>query len=141
MSTRNEFIQAQSRATELLHALGDAAGAPAFCNGESLIQYRQRLASGLQKFCRNPQLQKLTLSGVSDVSAFAALENMIFDDASSEARAPTMFRPGELRAIVRTNPAGVPITKYVGDPNACWNQFNPPYQYVRRFLTPGTPRA
>jgi hypothetical protein len=139
MATRSEFIEAQSRATRLLQAFGDSAGADPFVPGESLLGYRARLAAKFQPYRR--RCQKVDLTRVGDPNAFGAIENQIYLDAAAEAAHPTQFKRGELRAIPRADASGRMITTYRGDPDACWNQFNPKIQYVRRILTPGTPRV
>jgi len=127
-----EFINAQSKADAVAKAFGGSAPAPLV--GESLSGYRTRL---LEPFLQHSKTFKnANVAKIGDPSAFAAVEDSIFADAMSEATHPTSFRPGELRAIRTADPSGRVITKYRGDPNACWDQFNPPIRYARRFMTP-----
>jgi hypothetical protein len=138
MADRKDFVAAQSRAEALLQALGDS-GAPPFVAGEGLVAYRARLATQFQKYA--PKYKNVDLNRVGDASAFEAIEDCIYADAAREAEHPTIFKAGELRAIRKADPSGRVITKYVGDPNACWDQFNPGFQYARRFLAPGVSRV
>jgi hypothetical protein len=138
MSTRSDFIAAQSRATKLLHSFGDSSGAAPFVQGESLLQYRARLAAQFQKYSK--AFKDSNLSRITCPHAFAGIEDAIYNDAAAEATHPTAasLSAGELRAVVTMDGAGRPITKYYGDPNACWDQFNPPVIHqVRKFMTPG----
>jgi hypothetical protein len=137
MSSRSEFIEAQSRATRLLQAFGDSAGASPFLQGESLLQYRARLAAKFQKYA--PKFKDANLSRITCPHAFAGIENEIYNDAAAEAAHPTSasLRPGELRYITTMDAANRPITRAVGGDGSCWDQFNAPYKLVRRFNTSG----
>jgi hypothetical protein len=57
--------------------------------------------------------------------------------AAAKQRAQVKYRPGEIHATVVNDASGRPITSYRGDPNACWDQFNPGVRYIRGFNTPG----
>jgi hypothetical protein len=137
MSSRSEFIETQSRADKLFQAFGDTAGAPPSMQGESLLQYKARLLAPFQKYSQ--QFKDANLSRITCPSGFAAIEGQIYNDALSEATHPTSasMRPGELRAVATADATGRKITKYFGDPAACWDQFNPPHKYVTRFMTNG----
>jgi hypothetical protein len=82
------------------------------------------------------QFKGANLAKVHDPNAFEVVEQQIYADAMSEATHPTTFRPGELRAVATPDASGRTITRYFGDPGACWSQFNPPVRHVRRFMTP-----
>jgi hypothetical protein len=82
------------------------------------------------------KLKNANLAKIHDTNALDVIEQQIYLDAAREAVHPTGgFRPGELRAIVTMDAANRPVTRYVGDQNACWSQFNPPIRHVRRFHT------
>jgi hypothetical protein len=130
---RSEFVAAQSRADSVMRAIGDAAGAPSFMNGERLIDYRARLLKPLQK--HSAKFRNVDLSKVGDPVALSVVEDSIFADAVAALRDPATFRSGEMRAIQETDQSGRVITRYVGHPNACWDQFRPPIRYVRQILT------
>jgi len=133
--SRADFIAAQSRASRLLQAFGDSAGADPFLQGESLLQYRARLATQFQKY--SSKCKEVNLDRVGDLCAFGAIEAAIYNDALSEASHPTQITAGVLIPRRTRDNAGREITRYIGDPNACWDQFNPPVRHVRRFMTPG----
>jgi hypothetical protein len=135
MEDRTQFTAAQQKADAVARLFGDSAPGP--LNGEGLIDYRVRLATPYQKHSKSFKDAKLSL--ITDPATLAALENQIFADARAALHDPATFRPGELRAVVVMDGANRPITKYIGDPNACWDQFNPPIRHVRRINVPGRP--
>jgi hypothetical protein len=133
-TSRSDFAAAQIKADRVANAYGDSAPPP--LAGERLLDYRARLASMYQKYSKpfkNSDLRK-----IGDPTAMSGIEDTIYNDAMAEARHPTAasLRPGELRAIVTIDAANRPITHYIGDQNACWNQFNPPIRYVTRIMAP-----
>jgi hypothetical protein len=136
MESRSEFTEAQKKAHAVAQMYGDSAPGP--LNGEGLQNYRVRLVSQYQKHSRT--FKDSNLARIGDPVALTGIENSIYADAAAALNDPNTFRPGELRAVISLDGANRPITKYVGDPNACWDIFNPPYRHVRRFLTPGTAR-
>jgi hypothetical protein len=128
-----EFITAQARADVVAKALGLAAPPPLI--GESLFDYRCRLVLPYLK--HSAHYKSADLSKVADPTAFNAAEDSIYADAMTEAEHPSTFKPGQLRTIATPDASGRVITRYFGDPNACWDQFNPPVRYLRRFCIPG----
>jgi hypothetical protein len=130
---RSEFVAAQSRADSVMRAIGDAAGAPSFMNGERLIDYRARLLKPLQK--HSAKFRNVDLSKVGDPVALSVVEDSIFADAVAALRDPATFQPGEMRAVVTVDPSGRPITRYVGHPSACWDRFAPGVRHITRFNT------
>jgi hypothetical protein len=134
-ATRADFIEAQTKADRVAHAFGDSAPAP--LAGERLHDYRVRLVAPYLKFSK--QFKGADLGKVRDASAFNAVESQVYNDAAGEATHPTAasLRPGELRYITTMDAANRPITRSVGNTSACWDQFNAPYKFVRRFNTPG----
>jgi len=127
-----EFRQAQARADSVYQQYGDSAPPP--LAGEQLHAYRVRLVSPYLK--HSAKLKNANLAKIHDTNALDVIEQQIYLDAAREAVHPTGgFRPGELRAIVTMDAANRPVTRYVGDQNACWSQFNPPIRHVRRFHT------
>lgn len=137
MSTRSDFIAAQSRATRVLQAFGDSTGAPPFVSGESLLDYRARLLAPHMKF--SGRWKDVPIEGIRNAAVLEKIEAEVFADALAEATHPSSasMGAGELRPVITMDGAGRPITRYVGDPDVCWNQFNPPYRHVRRFNTAG----
>ncbi len=130
----------QSRWERVYQAFRDASGAPAPNVGETEIDYRARLASKYQSLAKNPKIKDAKLTEIKDSMTMDLVEDAIFNDALAEATHPTTITPGVLLPHKIRDAAGREITKYTGDPNACWDQFNPPIQYVRKILTPGSAR-
>lgn len=135
MSTRKEFIEVQSRATRVLEAFGDSTGAAPFVTGESLLDYRARLLAPHMKFSK--RWKDVPIEGIRNEAVLEKIEAEVFADALAEATHPTQAPRGTLRAVTTADSAGRPITRYLGDANACWDQFNPPVRHIRKFLTPG----
>jgi hypothetical protein len=129
MESRTEFSDAQEKADKVARVFGDSAPPP--MNGERLFAYRQRLARQYQTHSRH---KSADLSKIGCSNAFGVIEGEIYLDAQHAATHP---KTG-LHAFTAPDPSGRPITKYAGADGACWDQFNPPYRHVRRFLTPGT---
>ena len=122
----------QARADAIYRAFDSRAPAPRVLEGESPLGYRQRVAFDLKR--HSPAWKDVDVRSLSS-AVFAVAEAQIYQDAEREALHPTTFRPGELRAVVSMDGAGRPVTRYVGDPAACWAQFKLPIRYVRRFNT------
>jgi hypothetical protein len=137
---RQRMAGFQRRAHETHLAFGDSAGAPAPMNGESEVDYRIRLLSGFQKHSKVYKDADLSKVAIADVSVFGAIEDSIYSDAMHEAEHPSVITKGVLIPQKIMDGAGRTITKYVGDPNACWDQFNPPIRHVRRIHVPGSAR-
>jgi hypothetical protein len=128
---RSEFVAAQSRADSAYRAIGDAAGAPPFMNSERLHGYRCRLLKPLQP--RSTKFKDSDLTKIHDPSAFDAIEAQVYADAAGA----SMRNEGPLHAVTTLDAAGRPITKYFGSAGSCWDRFNPPIKYIRRFNTSG----
>jgi hypothetical protein len=135
MENRSEFTAAQQKAAAVYQMFGDSA--PASLQGERLSDYRVRLVSKFQQHSRVFKDANLARIAAADAVTLTALEDAIYADAAAALHDPATFQPGELRRVVTRDPSGREITKYVGDPNACWDQFNPPIRYVRKFMVPG----
>jgi hypothetical protein len=131
MSDRSEFVAAQLKADRVAKIYGDSA--PPALSGESLLSYRARLASQFQMHSK--AYKDSNLYKIGDPIALSAVEDQIYADATREATHPTTYQPGQLRAVVTNDSSGRPVTRYYGDPNACWDQFNLGVRYVRRFIT------
>jgi hypothetical protein len=128
----SEFRQAQAKAQAVATAYGESAPPP--LAGEQLADYRVRLASKYQ--VHSSAYKDSNLSAVRDPVALAAVEDAIYADAAREAVSPSSFEPGVMRPVVTRDAAGRPVIRYVGHEGACWDRFNPPVRYVRRFMTP-----
>jgi hypothetical protein len=134
MDSAKDFIDAQAKADRVFRAYGDSA--PAALNGESLNDYRCRLARTFQSHSK--QFKSADLSKLGDAHVLTAIEDAIYADASAALHDPATFKAGELRPIITRDPSGREITKYIGQDGACWDQFNPPIRHVRRIITPGS---
>lgn len=136
---RQKMAVHKSRADRVAQAFGDVAGAPSAATGESEIDYRIRLVSGFKKHSKS--YKDADLSSVQNEAILKPIEDAIYNDAMAEATNPSQVRPGVLIPQRIKDAADRTITRYVGDPNACWDQFNPPVRHVRRILTNGTSRV
>lgn len=119
---RAKFVSAQDRANRIYQAFGDA-GAPRWLDGESLQQYRQRLAQPLKKHSKawaGIEIAKLP------EDAFVVAETAIYHDAQAAAEAPVAGPSGGLRRVVTQDAAGRRISRFYGDPEACWGTFKDP---------------
>jgi hypothetical protein len=134
-ASRSDFAAAQIKANRVANAYGDSAPPP--LAGESLLDYRARLASVYKKFSRS--FKDSDLHKIGDPSAMSGIEDAIYNDAMAEARHPTAasLKPGQLRAVGTQDASGRTITKYYGDIAAFMDQFNPPHRYITRFMTNG----
>jgi hypothetical protein len=134
-ASRSDFAAAQIKANRVANAYGDSAPAPLV--GESLLDYRARLATQYKRFSK--AFQNSDLHKIGDASAMSGIEDAIYNDAMTEATHPTAasLKPGQLRAITTMDASNRPITRYAGDISAFMDQFNPPHRYITRFNTPG----
>jgi hypothetical protein len=129
---RQEFAKRQARADSVAQLFGDFA--PPWFAGESDLAYRRRLVGQYQKYSPTWRDAEIgTLSG----RALETVESQIFADAAREARQPTSLtlRPGELVERVSTDATGRRITKFHGDPEACWAPFKVPSRAVVGWAT------
>jgi hypothetical protein len=135
---RQRMAGFQTRAEHVYQAVGDSAGAPPPNQGESEIDYRVRLMSKYQTHAKNAKIKNAKLGDIKDASALEVFEDAIYADALD---GPSEVTAGVLIPQRIKDAAGREITRYKGDPNACWDQFNPPYRHVRRLVTPGSSRV
>jgi hypothetical protein len=129
---RQPFLDAQVKVQAVADAFGNQT--PPSLSGETLAGYWARLLRPYQPYSR---FKNSDLSRIDDAPTLSAIANEICDAAMKEAEHPTQYAKGELRAVVRNDSAGRPITRYYGDPNACWDQFNPQTRFAR-IITPGS---
>jgi hypothetical protein len=126
---RSEYAKAQGRAEPAYRAIADSAPAPLV--DERLHDYRVRLLKPHQKHSK--PFQSADLSKIRDESAFNAIEGQIYADAAGA----SMRNEGPLHAVTTLDAANRPITKYFGSDGSCWDRFNPPIKYIRRFNVAG----
>lgn len=123
---RDQLAQAQSRADSLASAFGETIRAP--LHGENPIAYRKALASKFQK--HSATYKDVKLDSLDAVS-FGAVENCIYADAQSAARAPANMPEGRLLEHVTIDRAGRRVSEYSGDPAAAWAPFMAPAMVAR----------
>ena len=135
-----KMVEHQSRWNRVAQAFNDSDGAPPFVNGESELDYRARLASKYQQHAKNPKVKSAKLLEIKDAASLEVIEDAIYADALAEAQSPSTIHAGVLVPRRIKDAAGREIVRYSGDPNACWDQFNPPaVKVVRRILVPRSP--
>lgn len=109
-SDRAAFADEQSRADAVYMALGKRAEPP--MGGETLGNYKVRLARGLQKHSKQwagIELHRLTADAM-DIAA-----TQIRADAIVAARNPEDLADGQLREIINVDPTGRRISTFVGN--------------------------
>lgn len=94
------FADAQARADAVFNGFGTRAPRP--LEGETLIDYRKRLATKLKSHSANWKGVKLSI--LPD-EAFAVAENQIYADATTAASNPADLEAGELRMVTKIDPA------------------------------------
>ncbi len=118
---QSEMSDAQARADSAYRATGHADGAPGPLAGECLVDYRERLARGVQ--AKSKTWKAVNLPRRLDVLGVA--EKQIFSEATASQTDPQNYQPGELRQVVSLDAAGRKITKFYGDPGVAWRPFQP----------------
>lgn len=124
------FVDAQSKAERVAQAFGDSA--PRWVSGETLTQYRQRL---LGKFKSHSKAWKdADLRDFKD-SALDTVETQVYADAWQAAIRPANVEGGMLREVTENDRTGRKITRFYGDPEACWGPFKQPARHVTGWNT------
>lgn len=127
-----EFSAAQLKANLTYVAFGDRAPPP--MAGESVHDYRTRLATKFQKWSKT--FANANLAGIGCPNTLSAVEDSIYADASAALYSGGTARPGQLVPVVTMDAANRPMRRYVAsDDGACWDQFNPPIRYITKFVT------
>lgn len=93
------FADAQARADNVFAGFGQRAPRP--LEGESLGDYRKRLATKLKTYSTTWKGVKLTRL---DDEAFAPIEAQIYADATAAAANPVDLEAGELRMVTKVDP-------------------------------------
>lgn len=109
----------------LAHALGDELPTP--LHGESATEHRQRVLGTFQR--HSPDWSAVNLRRLKG-AALDTAERQIYAAANAAARDPGTVPAGTLREIVETDPTGRRITRFIGDPEACWGPFKSPSRIV-----------
>lgn len=113
------FAEIQMRADAAYQAWGKQA--PHALHGETLRQFQIRLLTPHKKHSKTYKDSALHLIG--DDAVFSTVENAIINDSITASNSPETVGVGNLRKIVSRNDFGHTITKFVGDPAACWGAF------------------
>jgi hypothetical protein len=93
------FADAQARADSVFSGFGQRAPRP--LEGESLFDYRKRLATKLKTY--SPIWKNVKFSQLPD-EAFRIAEDQVYNDATTAAANPMDLEAGELRAVTKTDP-------------------------------------
>ena len=129
---RARFVDAQVKADRVAQAFGDSAGAPRWQQGETLPQYQRRLLGKFKAHSASWKDKDLTKV---DASVLDIAENQIYADAMAVAMNPATIGPGMLREEVQTDRTGRRITRFHGDPEACWGPFKQPGRRITNVRT------
>ncbi|MGH8321592.1 MAG: hypothetical protein ACRESI_06530 [Gammaproteobacteria bacterium] len=131
--SRSQFVESQIKADKVAQAFGDSA--PRWQNGESLLQYRNRLVRKFQ--AHSPKWKDADLSMNHDVKTLSNIEDMVFADAIGAARNPAATDAPFLTPVTETDATGRRITRFFGNPEACWGQFKMPARGMININTQG----
>lgn len=117
---RASLISVQAKYDPLYHAFGDSA--PSFMNGETVQDYRIRLASNFKD--HSPVWKAANLSIIAgDAAALDAAEQQIYTDAMTAANTPATVAEGEIRMVPGRSESGHKTNRFVGDPRAAFARF------------------
>jgi hypothetical protein len=104
------FADAQAKADAVFEGFGKQAPRP--LEGESLLNYRKRLATALRPHSQT--WQKVPFSTLGE-EAFAIAEAQVYADAARSASTASNLGEGEMREVTRTNPrTGLKTTVFYG---------------------------
>jgi hypothetical protein len=124
------FADAQSRADAVFNGFGKRAPRP--LEGESLFDYRKRMATALKS--HSPQWKNAKLTRL-DEEIFGPIETQIYADAISAAANPIDLKAGELRMVTKIDPAtGVRTNVFYGSESFV-KQMGRPGRRVQSFRT------
>jgi 8-oxo-dGTP pyrophosphatase MutT (NUDIX family) len=116
------MADSQVRADRIFSMHGKRA--PRSLDGETLINYRRRLASELKQ--HSSAWKDIDLKVISDDAAFGLIENTIYSDAEHAGLHPVSDDADFLREIKTKDVTGREISTFVGKPSAWMNQFSAP---------------
>jgi hypothetical protein len=140
LRSREHLLEVQAAARTYQARADDAfqswnIHAPAYVAGESLDDYRRRLADLAQRQLPDDhELRRLRLRALPD-DAFAGFEPQIFTACKEAGNRPDSAAPNELRAVERVNPEnGQKMIEFLGT-RSFIHDFKAPVRYVRGFRT------
>ena len=113
---KNKFAAAQMKADRAYQAWGLGQAPPALL-GESLRDYRLRLAQPLKQYSRH--FKDSSLESIGDEGAFSTVEDSIINDAVT-ASISTVVEGAPLRMVTEKNESGHTVRKFYGDPSVTW---------------------
>lgn len=118
---REEMAKAQSRADSVAMALGDTSGITPVM-GESVFAFRKRLASRFAKF--SSRFKDVDVNGIKDAALFAPVEDAIYADSMSYAKAPPVAE-GTVHMVETRDDAGrmIRTPSANSDPRAWMDMF------------------
>lgn len=102
VTDREELAKAQARADSVAMALGETSGINPVM-GESVFAFRKRLASRFAKF--SSRFKDVDVNGIKDAALFAPVEDAIYADSMSYAKAPPVAE-GTVHMIESRDDAG-----------------------------------
>jgi hypothetical protein len=124
------FADAQARADAVFNGFGQRAPRP--LEGETIIDYRKRLATKLKGY--SPAWKAVKFSQLPE-EAFSIAETQVYADAISAATNPTDLEAGELRQVTKTDPTtGVRTIVFYGKESFV-KQMGRPGRRVKSFRT------
>lgn len=104
------LISAQAKYDQVYQAFGDSA--PRFLDGETLGNYRRRLAADLKKHSK--QWKAIDVATVADEATFDNIEAQVLSDSMVVAMNPTDIPAGVLREIKQRDKTGREISTFYG---------------------------
>ncbi len=116
---RDSLLSAQARADSIYQMHG--LQAPRAMSGEGTIEYRKRLAKGVQT--HSTPWKDIHLGTLGE-DAFGIAETQIYADAVEAAKRPVGAADGGLREVVKADVTGRRISEFYGRPSAWMSGFS-----------------
>jgi 8-oxo-dGTP pyrophosphatase MutT (NUDIX family) len=117
---RLKFVAVQERAERVAQAFGDAQGAPRWLHGETLDQYRRRMANKFRT--HSPAWKDIDITPFAGAT-LVPVETQIYADAMNAAMHPSSVEGGQLRQVIEQDATGRRIKNFYGDPEVTWGPF------------------
>src|SRR5580765_7962071 len=124
------MADAQEKAAAALSMHGESA--PRAMAGETVLQYRQRVAAKLKRY--SEKFAAIEMSKL-DSDMFAIAEEIIYADAVVAAKTAPVGVEAGLRTVVTTDSSGRRCNSFVGSPKAWMSAFSLEPQVVTAFNT------
>jgi len=116
---------ARERAERVAMVFGDSAPRP--MDGEPVADYQRRLLRPYLKF--SPTWNGRDLSRLPG-SILEIVERQVYSDAIAASTNPAVIGRGQLVERFETDRTGRRISRFYGDPEACWGPFKQPTRNV-----------